>query len=53
MPSASAIRQRIEAALAERIPSALTPQPRIIRPVSLTGISAVDEALAGGLPVRP
>ncbi|HEU4981291.1 MAG TPA: recombinase RecA [Acidobacteriaceae bacterium] len=51
MPSASAIRQRIEAALAERIPSALTPQPRIVRPVSPTGISAVDEALAGGLPM--
>lgn len=51
MPSSSAIRQSIEAALAGRISSALTPTPRIIRPVSPTGISEVDEVLAGGLPV--
>ncbi len=51
MPTASAIRQVIEAALVERIPSALTPAPRIIRPVSPTGIPAIDEVLSGGLPV--
>lgn len=51
MPTASVIRQSIEAALAERIPSALTPAPRILRPVSSTGIGAVDEVLSGGLPV--
>lgn len=51
MPTASAIRQTIEAALAERIHSALTPAPRILRPVSSTGIRAVDEVLSGGIPV--
>lgn len=51
MPTAFSIRQTIEAALAERIPSALTPAPRIIRPVSPTGIPAVDSALSGGLPI--
>lgn len=51
MPTASAIRQIIEASLAKRIPSALTPAPRIIRPVSPTGISEVDAVLTGGLPL--
>ncbi len=50
MTSSLPIRQRIEAALADRIPSALTPAPRIARPVSPTGICSVDEALDGGLP---
>jgi recombination protein RecA len=51
MSSASAIRLQIEAALAARIPSALTPSPRIIRPVSPTGVSEVNDLLNGGLPL--
>jgi len=51
MPSASALRLQIENALAARIPSALTPVPRIIRPVSPTGVEAVNELLQGGLPL--
>jgi recombination protein RecA len=51
MPSTFALRQQIEASLAARIPSALTPAPRIFRPVASVGISAVDELLDGGLPL--
>jgi recombination protein RecA len=51
MPSAAALRRQIEAALADRIPSALTPVPRVLRPVASSGISAVDELLEGGLPL--
>ncbi len=51
MSSAAAIRFQIESALAQRIPSALTPAPRMIRPVSATGIAALDALLLGGLPV--
>ncbi len=50
MRSAFALRSQIEAALADRIPSALTPAPRALRPVMETGIAAVDEVLQGGLP---
>jgi RecA/RadA recombinase len=49
MPSAAAIRIRVESALAKRVPSALTPVQRQMRPVLPTGISAVD-ALVGGFP---
>jgi len=51
MASAFALRSQIEAALADRIPSALTPAPRVLRPVMATGVGAVDEVLEGGLPV--
>lgn len=51
MPSAATIRLQIEAALARRIPSALTPAPRVIRPVAPTGVHEVDELLEGGLPI--
>ena len=51
MPSAATLRLQIEAALAARIPSALTPLPRFIRPVSPTGIAEVNELLNGGLPL--
>lgn len=51
MPSAAIIRLQIEAELARRIPSALTPAPRVIRPVVPTGVSEVDALLEGGLPV--
>jgi len=51
MPSAVTLRIEIEAALAKRISSALTPAPRMIRPVVPTGIANVDEVLRGGLPI--
>ena len=51
MPSAAILRRQIEANLANRIPSALTPAPRTIRPVAATGIQAVDDLLEGGLPL--
>ncbi len=51
MNSARALRQQIEASLADRIPSALSPAQRIRRPIMPTGILLVDEILEGGLPV--
>jgi recombination protein RecA len=51
MPSASAIRLQIESALAARIPAALTPTARMVRPVAHTGIEALDEVLHGGFPI--
>jgi recombination protein RecA len=51
MPFAAILRRQIEANLANRIPSALTPAPRTIRSVAATGIQAVDEMLEGGLPL--
>ena len=51
MTTAATIRRQIESALADRIPSALTPPPRTVRPVWPTGVAAVDELLGGGLPV--
>ena len=51
MPTAATLRAEIEASLAHRIPSALTPVQRIIRPVVATGIQTVDQMLEGGLPV--
>lgn len=51
MPSASALRLQIETALARRIPSALTPAPKVLRPVAPTGVPEVDALLNGGLPI--
>ena len=51
MASAHLLRLQIEAALSDRIPSALTPAPRVIHPTASTGIAALDERLGGGLPV--
>jgi recombination protein RecA len=51
MSSATQLRARIEAHLAQRIPSALTPQPRIVSTVTPTGIQEVDDLLHGGFPV--
>lgn len=51
MSSAHLLRLQIESALASRIPSALSPAPRVIRPTVPTGISALDARLGGGLPV--
>src|ERR1700730_12933665 len=50
MNVASRLRTQIEAALADRIPSALTPA-RTGCEVAPTGIAALDEALRGGFPV--
>jgi recombination protein RecA len=51
MPTAATIRSQVEAALVDRIPSALTPPTRTVRPVTPTGIRSVDEVLEGGLPI--
>lgn len=51
MASVAVFRRQIEASLARRIPSALTPAPRTIRPVATTGIPAVDALLEGGFPL--
>jgi recombination protein RecA len=51
MSSATALRSQIEAALADRIPSALSPRAKTIREVMPTGIGAIDAVLDGGLPV--
>lgn len=51
MPSAARLRAQIEAALADRIPSALSPAPRVIRPVISTGVGEIDTLLEGGLPL--
>src|ERR1700728_1316169 len=51
MPSAHLLRLQIETALANRIPSALTPAPRVVRPTAPTGIAALDDELGGGLPI--
>src|SRR5215469_10492106 len=50
MSSAATVRRQIEAALETKIPSALTPAPKIRSAVHPTGIVALDELLAGGLP---
>jgi len=51
MPSASALRIKIEHSLESRFPAALTPMPRTFRETASTGIPAVDALLDGGLPV--
>ncbi len=51
MTSSSSLRVQIESALAHKMPSALTPRARVVRPTTPTGIQAVDALLEGGLPV--
>jgi hypothetical protein len=51
MPTAQHLRAQIEASLARKIPSALSPPMRVASPVTPTGIREVDELLRGGLPV--
>jgi hypothetical protein len=51
MPTAATLRRQIEATLENRIPSALTPVPRPMRPVAATRIESVDDLLDGGLPL--
>ncbi len=50
MSTAQQLRAQIEATLAERIPSALTPLPRVPSPVTPTGIREIDALLHGGFP---
>jgi recombination protein RecA len=51
VPLASAIRVQVESALANKIPSALTPVAKIMRPVIPSGIETLDVMLKGGFPV--
>ncbi len=51
MPSSATIRIQVESALAHKIPSALTPPARMVRPVVSTGIDPLDELVQGGFPV--
>jgi recombination protein RecA len=51
MHSAVALRSQIEATLADRIPSALTPATRVFREVAPVGVGVLDEMLEGGLPL--
>jgi recombination protein RecA len=51
MPTTATVRTKIEAALAHKIPSALTPAPKMIRPMAETGIESLDNLLQGGLPI--
>jgi recombination protein RecA len=51
MPSAQHLRAQIEASLAKRIPSALTPSPKTAYTVAPTGIREIDELLHGGFPI--
>jgi recombination protein RecA len=52
MPTATPLRDRIEAALAHKIPGALSPKPRIIREFVPTGVHSIDELLGGGVPAN-
>jgi recombination protein RecA len=51
MPTAQHLRAQIEANLAKRIPSALTPSPKTAHTVAPTGIREIDELLHGGFPI--
>jgi recombination protein RecA len=51
MSTAQYLRAQIEANLAKRIPSALTPSPKTAYTVAPTGIREVDELLHGGFPI--
>jgi recombination protein RecA len=51
MPTAQHLRAQIEANLAKRIPSALTPSPKTAYTVAPTGIREIDELLHGGFPI--
>lgn len=51
MPSSQQLRAQIEATLAKRIPSALTPLARTQKAVSSTGVAEIDLLLQGGFPL--
>jgi len=50
MSSAATLRRQIEAALSQRIPSALTPAAKTTRELFPTGNAAIDAMLHGGFP---
>jgi recombination protein RecA len=52
MSAAASLRARIEATLANRIPGALSPMPRMVREFVRTGVPRVDELLCGGFPAN-
>jgi recombination protein RecA len=51
MSSSASIRVQVESALAHKIPSALTPPVRFVRPFVSTGILELDSLIQGGFPV--
>jgi recombination protein RecA len=51
MNFAEIIRNEVESALASKMPSALSPTGRVIRPTQSTGIESLDLLLEGGLPI--
>jgi len=51
MNRAATLRIHVESALASRIPSALSPRPRVLNPVVPTGIAPLDALLGGGVPL--
>jgi recombination protein RecA len=51
MPSAAAIRIQIENSLAYKVPSALTPVVKMVRPVVSSGVESLDSLLRGGFPI--
>jgi hypothetical protein len=48
-PSAAAVKLQVEAALAHKVPSALTPAARPAPEVVPTGIAQLDQAIGGGI----
>jgi recombination protein RecA len=51
MSSASAVRVQVEDALANKIPRALTPVAKMVRPVVPSGSESLDVVLRGGFPI--
>jgi recombination protein RecA len=51
MSSSSTLRIQVESALAHKIPSALTPVAKMVRPVVSSGVGPLDDLLRGGFPV--
>jgi recombination protein RecA len=51
MSSASAVRLQVESSLANKIPCALTPVAKMVRPVVPSGIETLDAVLRGGFPI--
>ncbi len=51
MPSASSVHIQVESALANKIPRALTPVAKMVRPVVPSGIESLDAVLRGGFPI--
>ena len=51
MSSAATVRIQIESTLANKIPCALTPVAKMVRPVVPSGIETLDAVLRGGFPI--